>query len=313
MVSFIHLHNYSSFFCAFFTRKQRFFLNKRFFRGQILQGQRHSREKNTMQPRKSDLMIEQFGMEATEPVHAFPQKTSVRMGFSVHRASSGNTRYHTVVTGKLWQSPTEVRRRCIRLCAEILRDYLRGAGVCRDAHILVAGIGNPNIASDAVGPKTCDRIVVTRGDSLLTGLGFPEISAVRPGVPSRTGVDTAEQIALLADHTDADLILTVDAVAARTQERLQTVLQITDAGMTPGSAMSHTSGGITRETMRRPVVSVGVPMVIRADLLNDEFSAEPMFVTRAETDIIGDCYASVIAGAVNLALSGNSEICPDDV
>ena len=120
-------------------------------------------------------------------------------------------------------------------------------------------------------------------------------------------------IALLADHTDADLILTVDSVAAQTQERLQTVLQITDAGMTPGSAMSHTSGGITRETMRRPVVSVGVPMVIRADLLNDEFSAEPMFVTRAETDIIGDCYASVIAGAVNLALSGNSEICPDDV
>lgn len=266
-----------------------------------------------MQSRKSDLMIEQFGMDASEPVHAFPQNTSVRMGFSVHSASSGNTRYHTVVTGKLWQSPAEDRRRCIRLCAEILREYLHSAGVCRDARILVAGIGNPNIASDAVGPKTCDRIVVTRGDRLLTGLGFPEISAVRPGVPSRTGVDTAEQIALLAGLTAADLILTVDSVAARTQERLQTVLQITDAGMTPGSAVNHTSGGITAETMHRPVLSVGVPMVIRADLLSDDFSAEPMFVTRAETDVIGDCYASVIAGAVNLALAGNAEISSDCV
>ncbi len=266
-----------------------------------------------MSSRTSDLMIERFGLDASEPIHTFPWKTSVRMGFSVHHAVSGNTRCHTVVTGKLWQSPIDDRRRCIRLCAELLREYLHSAGVCRDAHILVAGIGNPNIASDAVGPKTCDRIVVTRGDHLLTGLGFPEISAVRPGVPSRTGVDTAEQIALLADHTDADLILTVDSVAARTHERLQTVLQITDAGMTPGSAMSHTSGGITRETMHRPVLSVGVPMVIRADLLNDEFSGEPMFVTRAEADIIGDCYASVIAGAVNLALSGNAEISPENV
>ena len=126
-------------------------------------------------------------------------------------------------------------------------------------------------------------------------------------------LDTAEQIALLAGHTDADLILTVDSVAARTHERLQTVLQITDAGMTPGSAVNHTAGGITRETMHRPVVSVGVPMVIRADLLNEEFSAEPMFVTRAEADVIGDCYAAVIAGAVNLALSGNAEISPGNV
>jgi len=265
-----------------------------------------------MQHRKTDLMIEQSGLDASGSVRTFPWKSSERMGFSVRQTSSGTVRCHTVITGKLWQSPADDRRRCVRLCAELLREYLHGAGVCRDARILVAGIGNPNIASDAVGPKTCDRIVVTRGDRMLTGLGFPEISAVRPGVPSRTGVDTAEQVALLAGHTNADVILTVDSVAARTHERLQTVVQITDAGMTPGSAMNHTSGGITRETMHRPVISVGVPMVIRADLLNDDFSGEPMFVTRAEADVIGDCYAAVLAGAVNLAFSGNAEISGDD-
>jgi hypothetical protein len=60
--------------------------------------------------------------------------------------------------------------------------------------------------------------------------------------------------------------------------------------------------------MHRPVISVGVPMVIRADLLDDSFAGEPMFVTRAEADAAADCYAGVIAGAVNLALSGNAEI-----
>ena len=261
-----------------------------------------------MNYRKSDLMIENFGMDAARPAHAFPGETCERMGFSVHSAALGESRCHTVVTGKLWQSPAEDRRRCVRLCASLLGEYLRTAGVCRNARVLCAGIGNPNLASDAVGPKTCDRIAVTRGDRLLTDLGFPEIAAVRPGVPSRTGLDTAEQIALLAGHMDADVILTVDAVAARSRERLQTVIQITDGGMTPGSALAHTASAVTRETMHRPVISVGVPMVIRADLLDESFTGEPMFVTRAEADTIADCYAGVIAGAVNLALSGNAEI-----
>lgn len=263
-----------------------------------------------MQNRKSDLIIENFGMDAAEPLHSPDTKTCARMGFSVHHSVFGNHRCHTVVTGKLWKSPVDDRRRCIRLCASLLREYLHSAGVCRNARILCAGIGNPNLAPDAVGPKTCDRIVVTRGDRLLTELGFPEISAVKPGVPSRTGLDTAEQIALLAEHMDADLILTVDSVAARARERLQTVIQITDYGMTPGSALSHTASDIRQETMHRPVISIGVPMVIRADLvmLDDSFAEEPMFVTRAEADEIADCYAGVIAGAVNLALSGNTEI-----
>lgn len=302
------MHNYNFFFCATFTRNLNKNLYKRVCVGQKIQQRRNTRRKNTMNYRKSDLMIENFGMDASHPVHAASAETYERMGFSVHTAAHGNSRYHTVVTGKLWQSPADDRRRCIRLCAAILSDYLRAAGVCRNARILFAGIGNPNLASDAVGPKTCDRILVTRGDRLLTDLGFPEIAAVRPGVPSRTGLDTAKQIALLADHMDADVILTADSVAARTRERLQTVLQITDEGMTPGSALAHSASAITRETMHRPVISLGVPMVIRADLLDESFTGEPMFVTRAETDTIADCYAGVIAGAVNLALSGNAEI-----
>ncbi len=258
--------------------------------------------------RKSDLIIENFGADATRPAHFSGGKTYERMGFSVHTAAHENARYHTVVTGKLWQSPVDDRRRCTRLCAAILREYLQNAGLCRDAVLLCAGIGNSHLAADAVGPKTCDRLVVTRGDTALTSLGFPEIAVVQPGVPSRTGLDTAETVALLADHIGADMILTVDAVAAKSKERLQTVLQITDAGMTPGSAMPHTSAAISRETMHRPVISVGVPMVIRADLLDDTFADEPMFVTRAETDEIAEAYAAVLAGAINLALSGNAEM-----
>ena len=261
-----------------------------------------------MKPRKSDLILENFGAEASRPHHAGDAQIFERMGFSVHTAMLGTDRYHTVVCGKLWNSPADDRRRCVRLCAALLTEYLRRAGICRDARILFAGIGNPALASDSLGPKACDRIAVTRGDTILTGLGFPEIAAVRPGVPGRTGLDTAEQILLLAGHMNADVIVTADALAAKSRERLQTVVQITDAGMTPGAGLSRGGSPVTRETMHRPVISIGVPMVIRADLLNDAFSGETMFVTRAEADAAADCYAGIIAGAVNLALSGNAEI-----
>lgn len=261
-----------------------------------------------MSERKSDLILENFGADAALPTHFSGGKTCERMGFSVHTATCENARYHTVVTGKLWQSPADDRRRCTRLCAAILREYLQNAGVCRDAVLLCAGIGNPHLAADAVGPETCDRLVVTRGDTILTSLGFPEIAVVKPGVPLKTGVDTAEHIGLLAEKIGADAILTVDAVAAKAKERLQTVIQITDAGMTPGSALPHTSAAVTRETMHRPVISIGVPMVIRAGILDETFADEPMFVTRAETDEITGTYAGVLAGAINLALSGNTEM-----
>ncbi|MGN1345912.1 MAG: GPR endopeptidase [Eubacteriales bacterium] len=261
-----------------------------------------------MPKRNSDLIIENFGLSASEPPSEARAETYERMGFLISAAWDGDCRYHTVVTGKLWKAPPDDRHRCVRLCASLLRDYLNDMGIGQDARILFAGIGNPRLASDALGPKTCDRILVTRGDGLLTGLGFPEISAVQPGVPSRTGLDTAEQVSLLAHHMNAHLILTVDSVAARARERLQTVIQITDGGMTPGSALAHTSSAITPDTMHRPVLSIGVPMVIRADLLDESFGEEPMFVTRAETDEIADCYAGILAGAINLALSGNVEI-----
>lgn len=261
-----------------------------------------------MNTRKSDLIIENFGAETSESAAYAPPSVCERMGFTVHTAHTASGRYHTIITGRLWSSPTDDRRRCTRLCADVLKEYLRSAGVCLGAKILFAGIGNGNLASDSLGSRVCDRIIVTRGDDILTSLGFAEIAAVKPGISARTGIETSEQIALLASHMNADVILAVDALAARTSKRLQTVIQITDEGVAPGSAMSCGAVSICRETMDRPVISIGVPMVIRTVLPDSSPNDEPMLVTRAEADMITERYAEVIAGAVNLALSGNAEI-----
>ena len=74
-------------------------------------------------------------------------------------------------------------------------------------------------------------------------------------------------------------------------------------GITPGSALSHTKSAISSETMPCPVVTVGVPTVISTSSMADD-SGEPLLVTRAQSDIITDCYASIIAAAVNSVIYG---------
>ena len=108
----------------------------------------------------------------------------------------------------------------------------------------------------------------------------------------------------LADLLCPDLIITADALAARSRERLHTVIQITDTGITPGSALSHTNEEISRRTMPCPVLSIGIPTVISTAALTGEDETEPMFVTRADSDRITDRCASVLAGAVNAAVFG---------
>ena len=56
----------------------------------------------------------------------------------------------------------------------------------------------------------------------------------------------------------------MDALAARSTERLLTTVQISDAGIQPGSGVGNKRFGITRQTLGVPVLAMGVPTVVHA-------------------------------------------------
>lgn len=242
--------------------------------------------------RHSDLAVEHFGFSS--PSHAEPFRETITDIFPVLTASLPEGCYHTVISGKIWLESAEVRRRFVRAAAEVFDEILPSR-----RRILFAGIGNADIPSDALGAKVCRRILVT-GESAVP----PSVFAVQPGTQSRTGIDTARIIRCIADEIRPDVILVTDALAAKSPERLHTVLQISDAGIIPGSAASHTAEEISSRTMPCPVISLGVPTVISTAALIGEAEEEPLFVTRADSDIITDCWASIIGGIVNTAVFG---------
>lgn len=244
--------------------------------------------------RSSDLAVENFGFAA--PLHSDTVTETVRDGFSIIHASLPEGEYHTIVCGKIWRSQASLRRRLSSLTADILRETIGNP-----KRILFCGIGNPEIPSDALGAKIADRLIVT-GETPPPG--SPSVFAIKPGIAAQTGIDTSVYLRCVADVIKPDMIIVADSLAARTRERLQTVIQISDSGLTPGSALSHTSGEISRRTMPCPVLSIGVPTVISTAALSDEAEDEPLLVTRADSDIVTDCYASILSSALNSAIFG---------
>lgn len=146
----------------------------------------------------------------------------------------------------------------------------------RDAKVLVAGLGNAGVTADSLGPKVVDNLYVTRHlkKEGLVRVAM-EMSAIAPGVMAQTGIETSEILEALVESTKPDVMIAIDALAARSSYRLNRTIQISDTGIAPGSGVGNHRNEITKNTVGIPVLAVGVPTVISIpaiinDLLDEE-------------------------------------------
>jgi spore protease len=141
-----------------------------------------------------------------------------------------------------------------------------------DCRILVVGLGNAHMTPDAIGPGTVSRLTVTRhlkahNEALFGALGCCELSALAPGVMGQTGMEAGELVKFAATLTRAHLVVAVDALAARSCERLASTVQISDGGIAPGAGIGNHRMAISRETVGCPVMGLGVPTVVDSSTL----------------------------------------------
>ena len=146
----------------------------------------------------------------------------------------------------------------------------------QDKEVLVIGLGNRQATPDALGPYVADNLNITRHIVKEYGkYAAPEemncvVSAIVPGVMAQTGMETAEIIKGVVRETRPDLLIVVDALAARNSRRLNRTIQIADTGINPGSGVGNYRNAITKETIGVPVIAIGVPTVVDAvTIVND--------------------------------------------
>ncbi len=197
----------------------------------------------------------------------------------------------------------------------VLGEALEGDGV-----LLVAGLGNRNISSDALGVLTAESVCVTRHMQLegekYFHRGVRSVCTVMCGVLGNTGMRSLEVLRGAVREVRPSAVIAVDALAARSVERLGATVQISDAGISPGAGIGNRQAAINQNTLGVPVAALGVPTLIGASTLVGDILEQSgvdiesnaskileygkgLFVCPKECDLICESAAKILAGGIN--------------
>ena len=185
--------------------------------------------------------------------------------------------------------------------------------------VLVVGLGNSDITPDALGPLAARQIFATRHIpeqvAKQTGLtGLRSVSALAPGVLGQTGIETSEIIRSMVRDLQPAAVLVIDALAARSLDRLGRTIQLADQGIAPGAGVLNSRKELSKKTLGVPVISIGIPTVVDgATMVSDLMDPTPENVPeRARTVMVTprDIDAVIARGARHLSLAINSALQP---
>lgn len=156
------------------------------------------------------------------------------------------------------------------ISGEIAKHLLSLINLERETSVLVVGLGNKGITADSLGPLVVENLRMTRHIIREYGLKssgkelLHRVSGIVPGVMAQTGMETSEIIQGITAETKPDVVIAVDALAARSVRRLNRTVQITDTGIHPGSGVGNHRNGLTEDNLQVKVIGIGVPTVVDA-------------------------------------------------
>lgn len=187
--------------------------------------------------------------------------------------------------------------------------------------ILVIGLGNRNIVSDALGPSVINHIEVNNHlDDNET-----KVAALSLGVMAQTGIETSDLLSSITNDFKPDLVILIDALATKNLNRINKAIQLNDVSISPGSGVHNFRKVINLKTLKVPLISLGVATVVEAysiikeaveylnknnlmkeNNLNKVISAilpeeSNFFVTPKSIDEDVEVLANIIARAINKA------------
>lgn len=191
--------------------------------------------------------------------------------------------------------------------------------------VLVAGLGNDRITPDALGPESVEKLLATRHitPEIAKSIGFDglrSVAGIVPGVLGNTGIETAEIISGVCSQIEPAALIVIDALAAKSTERLGTTVQMCNTGVSPGAGVGNRRNRIDEKSIGIPVIAIGVPTVVDAVTMTLDFiekagleipeglkqkhlsSEKGMMVTPKEIDNVISRAATFIAMGINKAM-----------
>lgn len=192
----------------------------------------------------------------------------------------------------------------------------------KEKAILVVGLGNRDVTADSLGPNVADNLFINRhiikeyGKRAYNCTKMHLVSSLVPGVMAKTGMESAEIIRGVIEQTAPDMVIVIDALAARSTRRLNRTIQITNTGIHPGSGVGNHRNALNEESLHVPVLAIGVPTVVDAATIVGDAVGEyalgeypgalselnNMYVTSKDVDAQIQQIGHILCDALNKAL-----------
>ena len=191
---------------------------------------------------------------------------TTKNGAKTMKKPMGN--YITIEAPGLLEPDDGYRRDISEVLASQLKELIPDSE--KEQGILIVGLGNREVTADALGPNVVDNLFITRhmikeyGKAAYGKEKMHTISGIEPGVMGKTGMEAAEIVKGVVEQIKPDVMIVVDALAARNTKRLNRTIQITDTGIQPGSGVGNNRNALTQESMQIPVIAIGIPTVVDA-------------------------------------------------
>ena len=181
----------------------------------------------------------------------------------------------------LFDNPNVVVKELMKVLKTFMKNYKQHGTT------LIIGLGNSSILADALGPITTKQIIATNHyDDFLT---IPKIALFVPEVIGKTGISSFNLIKMLVNDLKPDVIIIIDSYATTRVDRLNYTLEVSDAGIIPGSAIKNNKE-INAATFNVPVIAIGVPLLL-------EVGSE--LYTKPDIKNVIEASSKVISEAIN--------------
>ena len=250
---------------------------------------------------KSEIKVTKVVIESKNGAKAMGKPMGIYVTLEAPGMAEPEENYHQEISSEL---------------AKQLKDIIPDAE--KEQSILIVGLGNRDVTADALGPNVADNLFITRhvvkeyGKAAYSKSRMHMVSSIVPGVMAKTGMESAEIIKGVVEQTKPDVVLVIDALAARSTKRLNRTIQITNTGIHPGSGVGNHRNALTKDSLGAPVIAIGVPTVVdAATIVNDALADKApsnlaelnnMYVTSKDVDYQVKQISHIICDAINEAL-----------
>lgn len=183
-------------------------------------------------------------------------------------------------------SITDKIENLITLITSSIENMLEYLKLSKKSKVLFIGLGNKDITSDKFGYLCIEKI----GISSKTYKSYKDVEGL-------TNIKSVDFTKSLVEIVNADLVIVFDSLKAEHESRLGSTIQLSTAGLYPGSGVSTKLNELSKRTVKTNVICIGVPTIINMKTFGE--NNPDLLVSTNDIDRIVDDLSSILSIAIN--------------